>query len=115
MAKSTSDILSILAKVPLGKFRTQMALILRQAMLINGMLQNSEAWSNLSLQDIEIYKQYSGFCLYIEGKYFLTTVQFHTRGESFVVKRSVDLILRTVLGFSWPCPSSPGTLGLGLK
>ena len=58
-----SDILSILAEVPLGKYRTQMALKLRQAMLINGMLQNSEAWSNLTLQDIEILEEVDEFLL----------------------------------------------------
>ena len=43
-----SQILAILSEVPLGKFKVQMGLHLRQAMLINGMLYNSEAWHCLT-------------------------------------------------------------------
>lgn len=43
-----SQILAILSEVPLGKFKIQMGLHLRQAMLINGMMYNSEAWHCLS-------------------------------------------------------------------
>ena len=39
-----SQIKAILSEVPLGKYKTQMGLHLRQAMLINGILFNSEAW-----------------------------------------------------------------------
>ena len=38
------QILTILSEIPLGKFKVQMGLHLRQAMLINGTLYNSEAW-----------------------------------------------------------------------
>ena len=41
-----SEILSILSEIPLGKYKIQIALILRQAMLINGMLYSTEAWSD---------------------------------------------------------------------
>ena len=38
-----SDILWLISEVPLGKFKSKIALILRQAMLINGIVYNSEA------------------------------------------------------------------------
>ena len=44
----SSQILAILSEVPLGKFKIQMGLHLRQAMLINGMLYNSESWHGLT-------------------------------------------------------------------
>ena len=43
-----SEILSILSEVPLGKFKKQIALILRQAMFLNGILHNSEVWADQS-------------------------------------------------------------------
>ena len=58
-----SDILSILSEVPLGKYKIYIALILRQAMLINGMLQNSEAWSDLTIKDIELLEEVDEFLL----------------------------------------------------
>ena len=36
--------MAILSEIPLGKFKIQMGWHLRQAMLINGILYNSEAW-----------------------------------------------------------------------
>ena len=49
-----SIILSILDEVPLGKFKVQIGLILRQAMLLNGILHNSEVWSDLELSGIKL-------------------------------------------------------------
>ena len=46
-----TEILSILEEVPLGKFKIQIALVLRQAMFLNGILFNSEAWHNVSEKD----------------------------------------------------------------
>ena len=46
-----SEILSILSEIPLGKHKIQIALILRQAMLLNGMLYSSEAWSDVKKRD----------------------------------------------------------------
>ena len=48
-----SQILAILDEIPLGKFKIQMGLHLRQAMLINGILYNSEAWHCLTNSHIE--------------------------------------------------------------
>ena len=38
------EINAILEEIPLGKYRVDIGLKLRQAMLINGILFNSEAW-----------------------------------------------------------------------
>ena len=43
-----SEILAIMNEIPLGIYRMEMGLKLRQAMLINGVLFNSEAWHNVT-------------------------------------------------------------------
>ena len=47
-----ADILSILDDIPLGKYKVEIGLLLREAMLINGLLYNSEAWHNVSKKNI---------------------------------------------------------------
>ena len=47
-----SEIKAILTEIPLGKYKLEMGLKLRQAMLVNGSLYNSEAWHSVSLEDI---------------------------------------------------------------
>ena len=47
-----SEIKAILNEVPLGKYKLEMGLQLRQAMLLNGLLYNSEAWHSVTLEDI---------------------------------------------------------------
>ena len=47
-------ILSLISEIPSGKYKTQIALILRQAMLINGRLHNSEAWSDVKDSDVKL-------------------------------------------------------------
>ena len=49
-----SQIMAILSEVPLGKYKIQMGLHLRQAMLINGILYTSEAWHCLNNSHIEM-------------------------------------------------------------
>ena len=49
-----SEILAILKDIPLGKHRLEIGLMLRQAMLINGILFNSEAWHSISEKDVKI-------------------------------------------------------------
>ena len=44
----SDGILAILAEIPLGRYKIEMGLTLRQAMLINGILYNSEAWQSIS-------------------------------------------------------------------
>ena len=45
-------ILAMLKEAPLGKARIQSGLILREAMLINGILFNSEAWHGITTSDV---------------------------------------------------------------
>ena len=47
-----SEIQAILKEVPLGKYKLETGLKLSQAMLINVMLFNSEAWHSVTDQDI---------------------------------------------------------------
>ena len=52
-----SQIMAILSEVPLGKYKIQMGLHLRQAMLLNGMLYNSEAWHCLNNEHIKMLEE----------------------------------------------------------
>ena len=47
----TSEILAILNEIPLGQYKMEMRLQLKQAMLLNGMLYNSEVWHAISEED----------------------------------------------------------------
>ena len=47
-----SNILAIVNEVPLGQWKVDAGLRLRQAMLVNGVLFNSEAWHNVSMNDL---------------------------------------------------------------
>ena len=47
-----SEIKAILSEIPLGSHKLEIGLQLRQAMLINGLLYNSEAWHSVSKQEI---------------------------------------------------------------
>ena len=58
-----SQILAILSEIPLGKYRIQMGLHLRQAMLINGMLYNSEAWHCLNNDQIKMMEEVDNYFL----------------------------------------------------
>ena len=49
----TNQILAILSEVPLGKYKIQMGMHLRQSMLINGIMFNSEAWHCLTNNQVE--------------------------------------------------------------
>ena len=46
------EIRAILNNVPLGKYRVEDGLNLRQAMFINGKLYNSEVWQGLEFTDL---------------------------------------------------------------
>ena len=46
-----SEIRAIINEVPLGKYKLEIGLQLRQAMLLNGILFNSEAWHSVSAED----------------------------------------------------------------
>ena len=48
------EILSIINEIPLGKHRVEVALWLREAMLVNGILFNSEAWHGVTDPQIRV-------------------------------------------------------------
>ena len=48
-----NEILAILEEVPLGKYRMEIGLKLRQAMLLNGILYNSEAWHGITENELK--------------------------------------------------------------
>jgi hypothetical protein len=48
-----SEVLSILKEIPLGKHKAQVGVILREAMFVNGILFNSEAWHGVRKQHIK--------------------------------------------------------------
>ena len=47
-----AEILSIVNEIPLGIYKTEVALRLREAMLVNGILYNSEAWHGVTSAQI---------------------------------------------------------------
>ena len=47
-----ADIRAILQDVPLGTYKTQVGLQLRESMFVNGVLFNSEVWQGLNTADI---------------------------------------------------------------
>ena len=52
-----SNILAIIDEIPLGHWRVEAGLRLRQAMLVNGCLFNSEAWHGVTESDIKILEK----------------------------------------------------------
>jgi hypothetical protein len=49
-----SEIIAILEEIPLGKYKHEIGLKLRQAMLLNGILYNSEAWHSVTETEIRM-------------------------------------------------------------
>ena len=58
-----NQILAIVKEVPLGWRRIKAGLILRQAMLLNGILFNSETWHGIKDADIESFEKVDQFLL----------------------------------------------------
>ena len=58
-----NQILAIVKEVPLGWRRIKAGLILRQAMLINGILFNTEAWHGIKEADIEAFERVDQYLL----------------------------------------------------
>ena len=46
------DVLAILNEIPFGRHRIEAGIYMRNGMLINGMLTNSETWYGLTMDDI---------------------------------------------------------------
>ena len=59
----SAEIHAILSEIPLGRFKIEIGLTLRQAMLINGILFNSEAWQNMSEDDYKKLEDVDNFFL----------------------------------------------------
>ena len=58
-----AEILAILEQIPLGRYKMEIGLQLRQAMLLNGMLFNSEAWHNISEEEIKMLEKVDEYLL----------------------------------------------------
>ena len=58
-----SEITAILDDIPLGKYKMEIGLKLREAMFINGVLFNSEAWHGVTEADIKILEQIDEYLL----------------------------------------------------
>ena len=58
-----AEIISILDEIPLGQHRMEIGLLLRQAMLINAMLFNSEAWHSIKDKDIKMLEAVDEYLL----------------------------------------------------
>ena len=57
------DILAILEEVPFGTYKIEAGLVMRNAMLINGMLTNSETWYNLTENDVSHFEEVDKYLL----------------------------------------------------
>ena len=49
-----AEILAIVNDIPLGRYKMEIGLKLRQAMLLNGLLFNIEAWPDISEAEIKL-------------------------------------------------------------
>ena len=58
-----NEILAILEEVPLGKYKMEIGLELRQAMLLNGVLFNSEAWHNVTEKEMKRLEEVDEYLL----------------------------------------------------
>ena len=52
-----NDILVIISEIPLSHWRMQAGLLLRQAMLVNGIMFNSKAWHSITGKDMVVLKK----------------------------------------------------------
>ena len=52
-----NEIIAIMEEIPLGRFKLEIGLKLRQAMLLNGILYNSEAWHNVSESEMKMLEK----------------------------------------------------------
>ena len=58
-----NEILSILQEIPLGPYKISVGLKLREAMLLNGILFNSEIWYNVKLDEVQKLSQVDEYLL----------------------------------------------------
>jgi hypothetical protein len=98
-----AEILAILEDIPLGKYKMEIGLMLRQAMLLNGIIYNSEAWHSLTEKDTKTLEAVDEHLLrsLVEGHYkvpkeflFLETGTIPIR---FLISCRRILYLQTIL------------------
>ena len=58
-----NEILAILDEIPLGQYKISVGLELREAMLLNGMLFNSEVWYNVTEDEVKKLSEVDEFLL----------------------------------------------------
>ena len=72
-----SEIKPILEEIPLGKYKADIGLKLRQSLLINGHLFNSEVWHSVTLQDTHELEKIDNMLLrYLLGCPAKTAIEF---------------------------------------
>ena len=98
-----SEMKAILTEIPLGKHRLEIGLQLRQAMFINGILFNSEAWHGVTKNDIEALEKLDQILLrFLLGSHAKTPVEMlylesGTMPLSFIISTRRVIYLQTLL------------------
>ena len=59
----SNEITSILDEIPLGPYKISVGLELREAMMLNGMLFNSEVWYNITEDEVKTVSEVDEFLL----------------------------------------------------
>ena len=72
-----SEIKAIIEEIPLGKYKVDIGLKLRQSLLLNGLLFNSEVWHSITLQEIYQLEKIDNILLrYLLGCPAKTAIEF---------------------------------------
>ena len=92
-----NEILAILEEIPLGRFRMEIGLKLRKAMLINGILYNSEAWHNVREKEIKRLEE-------VDEHFLRTLVHGHAKTPiEFIYLETGSIPIRYILGSRRMC------------
>ena len=98
-----AEIRAILEDVPLGKYRTEVGLHLRQALFINSVMFNSEVWHGVKTADIELLSVLDNQILrYICGAHAKTPTEFlfletGSLPLSYIIKSRRMIYLQSIL------------------
>ena len=72
-----AEILAIVNDIPLGRYKIEIGLKLRQAMLLSGLLFNSEAWHDITDTEIKIFESVDEYLLrLLVGAHTKTPLEF---------------------------------------
>ena len=86
-----SQILAILSEIPLGNHKIEIGLILRQAMLLNGILYNSEAWQSIPEEEIKLLED-------VDNHFLRKLLQAHSKTSvAFLHLETGNLPVRFIL------------------